>query len=225
MGMFSMIDKSVKLVAALALVLAPSVWGQGDGAVKKILDKAKETKTEGAKHADAVDAVQVDGTGKPKTTKPAPSTPAPAKSAPSSKSAPASDAEKKGTAPQAPPAKPAPKRVSPPLNDNGDPFALPIKPPSVSVSPQNLPPGQAGLLVSQAEVQGMLKMPGGNRVIIRGPGNPPRVYFLKVGDKIYNAHITRITDDAVYFEETVVDPMGKTQKREVAKRMPSEGKQ
>lgn len=224
MGMFSMFDKSVKLVAALALVLAPSVWGQGDGAVKKMLDKAKETNKEGAKHAAAVDAVQVDGTAKPQAAKPVPSKPAPSKpatSAPTPFSAP-----KKGTAPQAqPPVKPAPKKISPAVNDKGDPFALPIKPPSVSLAPQNLPPGQAGLLVSQAEVQGMLKMPGGNRVIIRGPGNPPRVYFMKVGDKIYNAHITRITDDAVYFEETVVDPMGKTQKREVAKRMPSEGKQ
>jgi len=195
MGMFS---KSVKLVAAFALVLAPSVWGQGDGAVKKILDKAGTMKTEGAKHAVAVDAVQADDTKKPPAAKPAPQAQASGK---------------------------AGAKKAPPATDKGDPFALPIKPASVSLSPQNLPPGQAGLLVAQAEVQGMLKMAAGNRVIIRGPGNPPRVYFLKVGDKIYNARISRITDDAVYFEETVIDPLGKTQIREVAKRMPSEGKQ
>jgi hypothetical protein len=208
MGMFS---KSVKLVAALALLSVPFVWGQGDGAVKKILDKAQQMKTEGARHTAAVEAVQGDDAKKPAAKGDAKS---------DSKSAPQGATGKTG----ATGAKGAARKGAAPV-DKGDPFALPIKPMAVSQAPQNLPPGQAGLLVSQAEVQGLLKMAGGNRVIIRGPGNPPRVYFLKVGDKIYNAHITRITDDAVYFEETAVDPFGKPIKREVAKRMPSEGKQ
>ena len=50
------------------------------------------------------------------------------------------------------------------------------------------------------------------------------MYFLKVNDKVYNALVTKITEDAIYFEETVVDPFGKAQKHEIAKRLPSEGK-
>lgn len=208
-------SKSVKLIAAFSLLAPLSVWGQGDGAVKKILDKAKETKTEAAKHAATVDAVQQP------PSKPMPSTPA--QTPPPS--APMKSSSKKGEPmkPVEQPMKPAAKKPMVPQNDKGDPFALPPKPRNPAALPQVLPPGQAGLLVSQAEVQGMVHMASGNRVIIRGPGS--RVYFMKPGDKIYNARITRITDDAVYFDETVIDINGKTEHREVAKRMPSEGKQ
>ena len=106
--------------------------------------------------------------------------------------------------------------------EKGDPFEIPIKPPPTAVAPQDLPPGQAGLMASQAELQGIVKMQGGNRAVIHGPHD--RTYFLKVNDKIYNARVTKITDDAIYFEEITVDPMGKVSKREIAKTMPSEKK-
>jgi hypothetical protein len=106
--------------------------------------------------------------------------------------------------------------------EKGDPFAIPIKPIPTAASPQDLPPGQAGLMASQAELQGIVKMQGGNRAVVHGPHD--RTYFLKVNDKIYNARVTKITDDAIYFEETTVDPMGKVSKREIAKTMPSEAK-
>ena len=49
------------------------------------------------------------------------------------------------------------------------------------------------------------------------------MYFLKVNDKVYNGQVTKITEDTIYFDETVVDPFGKTSKREIAHKIP-EGK-
>jgi hypothetical protein len=129
-------------------------------------------------------------------------------------------AAKSGKAPE--PVKNTAPKTSGFIIEKGDPFELPIKPPPAAVSPQELPPGQAGLMASQAELQGIVKMQGGNRAVVRGPHD--RTYFLKVNDKIYNARVTRITDDAIYFEESTVDPMGKVLKREIAKTMPSEKK-
>jgi hypothetical protein len=107
--------------------------------------------------------------------------------------------------------------------EKGDPFTVPIKaPPSTTASAKDLPPGQAGLLVSQADLQGIVKMSGGNRAVIHGPSD--RTYFLKVNDKVYNARVTKVTDDAIYFEETTVDPLGKTTKREIVKTLPSDAK-
>jgi hypothetical protein len=107
--------------------------------------------------------------------------------------------------------------------EKGDPFAIPLKAtPSPAANPQDLPPGQAGLLVSQADLQGVMKMPAGNVALVRGPHN--RTYFLKVNDKIYQARVTKITADSISFEETTVDPMGKTSKREITKALPVDAK-
>jgi hypothetical protein len=106
--------------------------------------------------------------------------------------------------------------------EKGDPFALPFKPPPTAAAPQDLPQGQAGLLISQADFQGVLKTPSGNVALVRGPHD--RSYFLKVNDKIYQARVTNITADSITFEETVVDPLGKTSKRLITKNLPTDAK-
>jgi Tfp pilus assembly protein PilP len=106
--------------------------------------------------------------------------------------------------------------------EKGDPFAIPIKSAPTASAPQDRPPGLAGLMVSQIDLQGIVKMVGGNRAVVQGPHD--RTYFLKVNDKVYNARVTKITDDTIYFEETSVDPMGKVMKRELTKSMPSDAK-
>lgn len=85
-----------------------------------------------------------------------------------------------------------PKKVQKPAapqTEKGDPFVIPVQPSATKqeTTPTNLPPGQAGLLVAQAEVIGFAKTPTGARALVRGPavGGIDRVYFLKVGDKIY----------------------------------------
>jgi hypothetical protein len=107
--------------------------------------------------------------------------------------------------------------------EKGDPFAIPIKPVlPASAVPQDLPPGQAGLLVSQAALQGVMKTPSGNVALVHGPHD--RTYFLKVNDKIYQARVTKITADSISFEETALDPSGKTSKREITKTLPTDAK-
>lgn len=123
--------------------------------------------------------------------------------------------------PEAPkgPAGVAPTKTSGFIVEKGDPFAVPLKPQTAAVTPQDLPQGQAGLLVSQVDLQGVIKIASGNRAVVKGPNG--RTYFLRVNDKIYNARVTKITEDSIYFEETNVDPLGKATKREVVKTMPA----
>ena len=106
--------------------------------------------------------------------------------------------------------------------EKGDPFAIPIKAAPSASTPADLPQGQAGLLVSQADLQGIVKMPSGNMALVRGPNG--RTYFLKVNDKIYHARVTTITADSISFEETNVDPLGKTSKREITRNLPTDAK-
>ncbi len=202
------------IAAALALALVPgSAWGQSNSPAKgatgktgaqkpqpgtnEVLKKAEQMRTEGGRHAADVNAQRKEEQqGK-------------------------QDAAQSGQ-PTGETKKPA---VSPggPIVEKGDPFAVPIKPaPTAATAAKDLPPGQAGLLVSQAILQGIVKIPGGNRAVIHGPND--RTYFMKVNDKIYDARVTKITDDTVYFEETSMDPLGKITKREVAKSLPSEKK-
>jgi hypothetical protein len=117
----------------------------------------------------------------------------------------------------------APKGAAPKTSgfivEKGDPFAVPIKaPPPANAIPTDLPPGQAGLLVSQAELQGIVKTPSGNVALVSGPHN--RTYFLRVNDKIYQARVTKISGDSISFEESTVDPMGRPMKRETTKNLP-----
>jgi hypothetical protein len=203
------------LAAALALALVPgSSWGQAHPAVKgatgktgstgstgqpsaaEVLKKAEQMRTEGGRRA----AAQADQ---------------------KAAEAKAKEAAAKSGKPAELPKNTAPK-TSGFIVEKGDPFAIPIKPGPSASSPQELPPGQAGLLVSQAELQGVVKMSGGNRAVVHGPHD--RTYFLKVNDKVYNARVTKITDDAIYFEETSVDPLGKATKREIVKTLPSDAK-
>ncbi len=210
--------KKIGMIAALALALAPgsSLWsaqGQAQapktdgkdskpapsqpapGVVKKILNNADQMRTEGERHAAAVDAVQNAGNDKGV----AGST--------------GSTGSKGATA--------APKLTEPGTQrDKGDPFAVPIKP-QVNVAQQVRPQGQAGLLVSEVELQGLVKSADSRRniAVVRAPNG--FTYFLKAGDKLFNARVVKVTEDAAYFEETVTDAMGKSTKNEVVKRLAS----
>jgi hypothetical protein len=54
-----------------------------------------------------------------------------------------------------------------------------------------------------------------------------RAYFLNEGDAVYNGVVSKITPDAVYFKENVLDSNGKVWTRDVMKRLgsaPGEGR-
>src|SRR5262249_44475418 len=86
-----------------------------------------------------------------------------------------------------------------------DPFVNPIpKPKPTTVAPPVArPPGLKGVLVSEAQIAGVVtsKEPSMNVVIIAAPG-AKTPYFARVGDQLFDAVIKRITLDNVTFGVT-----------------------
>ena len=133
---------------------------------------------------------------------------------------PAATAEKKPA--KAPVEKPAEEKIS---GVRRDPFdALLNKPSQGTGTPQNLPPGKAGLVVGTLRVDGIV---GGAHGMIAIVSNPQqRVYFLREGDKLYDGSVQHITLEAVSFQEVGKDAFGKPLERQVTKRLyPSPGEQ
>ena len=163
----------------------------------------------------------------------------PAKANPPAKTALAS-APSKAPAPGKAPAKPAALKAEDkkpgkppvektaelkPLAGRRDPFdPLLNKPVQNSDTPQNLPPGKAGLVVGTLRVDGIV---GGAHGMIAIVSNPQqRVYFLREGDKLYDGSVQHITIEAVSFQEVGRDAFGKPLERQVTKRLyPSPGEQ
>jgi hypothetical protein len=85
-----------------------------------------------------------------------------------------------------------------------DPFVNPVpKPKAVAAAaapPSSRPPGLKGVLVSQAQISGVVtsKEPSMNVVIIMAPG-AKGAYFARVGDELYDAVVKRITFESVTF--------------------------
>ncbi len=106
-----------------------------------------------------------------------------------------------------------------------DPFeTLLNKAPSGSGTPQNLPPGKAGLIVSTLRINGIVRDSNGMIAIVSNPQK--RVYFLREGDKLYDGSVDKISLDSISFHEYGKDAFGKRLERQVTKRLyPSPGEQ
>jgi|SRR5579864_433680 len=118
--------------------------------------------------------------------------------------------------------KPAEEKVSSARRDPFDPLLN--KHTQGSDTPQNLPPGKAGLVVGTLRIDGIV---GGAHGMIAIVSNPQqRVYFLREGDKLYDGSVQHITLEAVSFQEVGKDAFGKPLERQVTKRLyPSPGEQ
>ncbi len=129
-------------------------------------------------------------------------------------------ADKKSAKP--PVEKPAEEKVSSARRDPFDPLLN--KHTQGSDTPQNLPPGKAGLVVGTLRIDGIV---GGAHGMIAIVSNPQqRVYFLREGDKLYDGSVQHITLEAVSFQEVGKDAFGKPLERQVTKRLyPSPGEQ
>jgi hypothetical protein len=115
-----------------------------------------------------------------------------------------------------------------------DPFKLP-PPPSVkgtgsvlegAVGAQ-LPPGNRGLVISQLRLEGVVRENTSQRMIAVVTNETKRAYFLSENDSVYNGVVSKITPDAVYFNENDLDESGRVSTREVIKRLgvaPGEGR-
>ena len=86
-------------------------------------------------------------------------------------------------------------------------------------TPQNLPPGKPGLLISSLRIDGVVSSPNGMIAIVSNAQD--RVYFLREGDRLYDGQVEHITMDGISFHQAGKDPFGNAVEREVAKRLNS----
>ncbi len=160
---------------------------------------------------------------KPGKTPPAskPAVPAQAKAQPPAK-VPADKQPAKKPA-KAKSAKPQPAAGVQPRVARRDPFdPLVGKDRPGSGSPERLPPGKAGLVVSTLRLDGIVRGPNGMIAVVSNPQQ--RVYFLREGDQLYDGKVERITMEGVAFHEIGKDAFGKPVDRQVTKRLyPSPG--
>ena len=84
--------------------------------------------------------------------------------------------------------------------------------------PAQLPPGLRGLVIGQIRVQGIVRGIN-NEWIAVADNNTNRAYFLRERDEVWNGVVSRITADAVMFQERMTDANGRTNTRDVEKKI------
>jgi hypothetical protein len=146
-------------------------------------------------------------------TPPKPATPGtPAKTADVSKAATKPEAQKTTKAPVE---RPAQEKG---LVSHRDPFDVLLNSARAgNATPENLPPGKAGLVVSTLHLDGLVRGPGGMIAVVSNPQQ--RVYFLRDGDKLYDGSVEHITLEDVSFQEIGKDAFGKPIDRQVTRRL------
>jgi len=88
----------------------------------------------------------------------------------------------------------------------------------------NLPPGKGGLQVSTLILQGIVSGPNGMIAVVANPQKS--VYFLRVGDELFDGRVEKIEISGVLFHEVGKDAFGKPVEREVTRKLnPSSGEQ
>jgi len=77
--------------------------------------------------------------------------------------------------------------------------------------------GKKCLDIGQINLRGVVKSETGFIAVVTNSLN--KAYFLRENDPVFNGYVIRITGDAVVFQETVLDKLGKPLTREVVKRI------
>jgi len=95
-----------------------------------------------------------------------------------------------------------------------DPFRSLIGP-TPKLEPGQRPAGLAGFLIDEMKLQGIFKTRQGLTAMISGPDN--KGYSLKVGDRVLDGEVIRITATSVVFRQEVNDPTRIERYREVVK--------
>ena len=85
--------------------------------------------------------------------------------------------------------------------------------------PDRLPPGKAGLVIGQLQVQGIASSIDGTWIALV-ENNTGIAYFLREGDQLYNGTVSAINPDRVVFMEVTTNARGQKITREVIKRIP-----
>jgi type IV pilus assembly protein PilP len=95
-----------------------------------------------------------------------------------------------------------------------DPFRSLIGP-TPKLEPGQRPPGLPGFLIDEMKLQGVFKTPQGMTAMINGPDN--KGYLIRVGDKVLDGEVIRVTPSSVVFRQEVNDPTRIERYREVVK--------
>lgn len=95
-----------------------------------------------------------------------------------------------------------------------DPFRSLIGP-TPKLEPGQRPAGVPGFLIDEMKLQGIFQTRAGLTAMINGPDN--KGYTIKVGDKVLDGEVIRITPTAVVFRQEVNDPTRIERYREVVK--------
>jgi type IV pilus assembly protein PilP len=101
-----------------------------------------------------------------------------------------------------------------------DPFQSLIGP-APTLQPGQRPPGPPGFLIDEIKLQGVVKTrQQGLVAMVNGPDN--KGYLVKVGDKVLDGEVIRITPASIVFRQEVNDPTRIERFREVVKELSSE---
>ena len=79
----------------------------------------------------------------------------------------------------------------------------------------NRPPGLAGFLIDEIKLQGVFQTRQGLTAMVNGPDN--KGYSVRVGMKVLDGEVIRITPNSVVFRQEVNDPTRIERYREVVK--------
>ena len=77
------------------------------------------------------------------------------------------------------------------------------------------PPGVAGFLIDELKLSGVIRTKQGLTAMLAAPDN--KSYLIRVGDKVLDGEIIRITPSSVVFRQEVNDPTRIERFREVVK--------
>lgn len=102
-----------------------------------------------------------------------------------------------------------------------DPFRSLIGP-TPKLEPGQRPPGVPGFLIDEMKLQGVFSTRQGLAAMINGPDN--KGYLIRVGDKVLDGEVIRITRTSVVFRQEVNDPTRIERFREVVKDLAPAGK-
>jgi type IV pilus assembly protein PilP len=102
-----------------------------------------------------------------------------------------------------------------------DPFRSLIGP-TPTLEPGQRPPGVPGFLIDEMKLQGIVKTRQGLNGMVRGPDN--KGYLIKVGDKVFDGEVIRVTPTSVVFRQEVNDPTRIERFREVVKDLAPAGR-
>ena len=101
-----------------------------------------------------------------------------------------------------------------------DPFQSLVGP-TPKLQPGQRPPGPPGFLIDEIKLQGVIRTKQQGLVaMVNGPDN--KGYLIRIGDKVLDGEVIRITPSSVVFRQEVNDPTRIERFREVVKELSPE---